>query len=422
MCACCPLVKFTGGSLLSGVTASVVSDQIDDTKSRRNARILAIAQMLYGCHAVVIITCSGVVGLMLAENKSLATLPISMFVLGTAILTVPASLLMRRLGRRFGFMVGGAFGATSMALASISIWFASFPMFCLSLMLLGGYQASSMYYRFAAADVASERFKPKAISWVLVGGVAAAMIAPQLLIHTRNLFAPITFAGTFACLSLVSLCGMIVLSFVDIPLLPKTIRKNQGRPLAEIMSQPKFIIAVICAMVSYSMMTLLMTATPIAMLACDFSIEDAAFVVQWHAVAMFAPSFFTGNLINKFGTRTIILSGFAILAVCGVIALSGIKIEQFTIALILLGLGWNFGFVGSTNLVTETYQPEERNKVQAANDLLVFSSVAATSLMSGVLLQNFGWPVVVSALFPFIALASCLLIWSSFKHNHTVAN
>ena len=394
---------------------------IDDTRARRNALILALAQTLYGCIGVGLITSSGLVGQMLAINKALATLPISIWVLGTTVLTIPASMFMRRVGRRAGFVLGAGLGALGTASAAGAIWADSFAWFCTSMVLIGGFQATSMYYRFAAADTASEGFKAKAISWVLAGGVAAAFIGPQILINTRELLAPISFAGAFVAMSVLGVLSMIVLSFTDIPRLPSAVRANQGRPIGSIIAQPKFVVAVICAMVSYSMMTLLMTATPIAMMACDLTIEDAAFVVQWHAVAMFAPSFFTGNLINRFGTTRVMLTGLALLGVCGLVALSGIQLEQFTIALVLLGLGWNFGFVGATTLVTETYRPEERNKVQAANDFLVFGSVASASFMSGFLLQNFGWSTVVMALFPLITLTATLILWSALKRNREMA-
>ena len=224
-----------------------------------------------------------------------------------------------------------------------------------------------------------------------------------------------SFAGAFVALAGLAVLAIAVLSRVDIPKLPPALRAQQGRPLRQIMAQPKFVVAVICAMISYAMMSLVMTATPIAMVACGFGIEDAAFVVQWHAVAMFAPSFFTGNLIARFGAPRIILVGLTLLAACGAVALSGIAIEQFSIALILLGLGWNFGFVGATSLVTETYRPQERNKVQAANDLLVFGTVASASLMSGILLQNYGWSTVNMTLFPFVVFAGGLVIWSTHR-------
>ena len=390
---------------------------LDDARARRNARVLALAQMLYGSVAIGLVTSAGLVGQMLAENKALATLPISIFVLGTATLTIPASLQMRRVGRRAGFITGAVLCIVGTLLAAAAIWVGSFALFCAAMAPVGGYQASSMYYRFAAADTASEAFKPKAISWVLAGGVAAALVGPQILVHSRDLLAPVSFAGAYVALAAVALAAVAVLRFVDIPNLPPATHGRPARPLASIMAQPKFIVAVICAMVSYSMMTLLMTATPIAMVACDLSIEDAAFVVQWHSVAMFAPSFFTGNLIARFGTTRVILAGMALQALCGVVALSGIDIEEFTIALVLLGLGWNFGFVGATTLVTETYRPEERNKVQAANDFLVFGSVVTASFMSGVLLQAYGWSTVVMALFPFVALIAAMLLWPASRRR-----
>jgi predicted MFS family arabinose efflux permease len=382
-----------------------------DRLARKNAVILSAAQALYISSATIIITLGGLVGQQLAEDKSLATLPITALVLGTACLTVPASLFMRRFGRRAGFLTGAAAGFVSAGLAIYAIFIQSFWLFCLATMCNGAYQAFSMYYRFAAADTASEAFRPKAISWVLVGGVVAAIAGPQIVIWTRTLFDPVMFAGSFAASMVLSVASMVLLGFVDIPKPSEAAQGDPPRPMGEILAQPRLVVAIVCGMVSYGIMNLVMTATPLAMVACDLSVDDAAFVIQWHALAMFAPSFFTGNIIARFGRERVISAGLIMLAACGAVALMGIDIANFWTALVLLGLGWNFAFVGATALVTDCYRVSERNKVQALNDLAVFCTVALASFASGNLLNRIGWDAVVISLFPFVAIALAMIVW-----------
>lgn len=394
---------------------------VDDALARRNALVLSVAQMLYGCVATVLITTGGLVGQMLADDKALATLPISTFVIGTMLFTVPASLYMRRVGRRIGFMTGSAIGVIGSAVCVAAIWQASFQLFMLGTFMMGGYQAFSGYLRFAAADLASEAYRPRAISWVLVGGLAAAVIGPQLVIHTRDALAPLLFAGAFAVAALVAASSIAFTALVDIPLQSRAVRAASGRPVLEIMRQPRFVVAVACGMISYGIMNLVMTAGPLAIVACNFTVDDAAFVIQWHAIAMFAPSFVTGRLIARFGITPVILTGLAVLAGCGAVALSGIELEHFWLALALLGLGWNFAFVGATTMVTGTYRPEERSKIQAVNDLMVFGTVAVASLTSGVVFQLFGWDMVNLVLFPFVALAAALVVWLAVHERRVAA-
>lgn len=394
---------------------------VDDGCARRNALILAGAQTLYGMATLTLVAIGGLVGQMLATNKALATLPISTFVIGTACSTIPVSLFMKRVGRRYGFMTGAGFGLAAAVLAVVAIYQQDFWLFCFATFLNGVYQASSQFYRFAAADVASERFRPKAISWVMVGGLFGALLGPQIVIYTRDLLSPVLFAGVFVTNAAIALLAMALLAFVTIPLPKSRPSDAPARPIGLIMAQPKFIVAVVCAMLSFGIMNLVMTATPLAMLACGLTVDDAAWVIQWHAVAMFAPSFFTGSLIKRFGTRPIVATGLLMLAGCGAVALTGLEIETFTIALILLGLGWNFGFIGGTAMVTETYSVAERAKVQGVNDFLVFGTVALASLSSGILLQFFGWATVNLALFPLVTIALVLVAWLALKERREVA-
>lgn len=390
---------------------------VDDALARRNTLILAGAQTLFGSTAIVNIALGGLIGQFLADNKALATVPITTFVLGTACATIPASLFMKRVGRRVGFMCGAGFGLASALVAIAAIYERHFWLFALATFLNGFYQAFAQFYRFAAADVASPDFRPKAISWVMVGGLASALVGPQIIIWTKDMLAPVLFAGAFVSTAALSAVAMGLLSFVNLPMHREIAGQTKPRPVATIMAQPKFIVAVVCAMLSYGIMNLVMTATPIAMVGCGFGIDDAAFVIQWHVVAMFGPSFFTGNLIRRFGARRVIAAGLALLTGCGVVALMGVGLEHFWVALVLLGLGWNFGFIGATALVTETYFPSERAKVQAANDFLVFGTVALASLSSGILLQVFGWASVNIALFPMVGVAMLLIAWLVFKER-----
>lgn len=384
--------------------------QTNDRLAARNAVILAGAQGLGGANATIIITTGGIIGINLAPDPAWATVPVTMFVLGQAVATLPAGLAMRRIGRRAGFIIGAGFGALGMLLAAYAVASASFQMFLAATFLAGIYQAHIQFYRFAAADTASPAFRPKAISWVLVGGIAAALFGAQLVIWTRDVFAPYTFVGTFAAALLVTGVAILLLCLLNIPR-AKQSEEGPQRPLLDIVRQPRFVVAVICAVTSYALMSFVMTAAPLAMLACNYGVTDAALAIQWHAVAMFAPSFFTGHLIARYGEPRIIMTGMALLAGCGAVALMGIEIAHFWIALILLGVGWNFGFVGATSLLTQCYRPSEKNKAQAVNDFIVFGSVAIASALSGKVLNLYGWEMVNIAMFPAIALAVAVIVW-----------
>lgn len=382
----------------------------DDTRARRNAVILAIAQALYGAAVTAVVVTSGLVGAQLAPSASWATLPMSIVIVGTALTTFPISLMMRRTGRRTGFVVCALVGALGSLIGVYAIFQRSFELFLLGCFLVGVYQASASYYRFAAADTASPAFKPKAISWVMTGGIIAALIGTVLVMYSVDLLAPVTFAGTWVVMSLLALAGAAILLAVDVPLTDKHDAPS-GRPLSIIARQPRYIVAALTAMLAYGIMMLVMTATPVAMLGCGFSVQDSSWVIQWHALAMFVPSFFTGSLITRFGAERVSAFGMLLLVGAAVSGLLGIHFENFAVGLILLGLGWNFGFIGGTTLLTDTYEPEERNKAQGLNDFLVFATTAATSLSAGKLLAWFGWSGVNYAVLPMVVLALVMIGW-----------
>ena len=352
----------------------------------------------------------GLVGQTLADNKELATLPVSLINLGLASGTIPAAMLMRRLGRRSAYILAGLIGVIAGSLAAAGIGAASFPLFCLGTFVAGFWGSYTQSYRFAATDTASESFRPKAISWVMAGGLAAGIIGPQTVIWTRDLIGSAPFAGAFLGQAALALLTIVVVSFLRAA--PVTaVSKAGGRPLSEIMMQPRFIVAVVAGLVSYGLMSFIMTAAPLAMIGCGHSVGEAALGIQWHILGMFGPSFFTGNLIARFGKVKVTAAGLLLIAVAAAIGLSGITVAHFWATLILLGIGWNFGFIGATTLVTECYRPEERTKVQAANDFLVFGSVAVASFSSGKLLNAGGWDNVNWLVFPPVLIALALLAW-----------
>ncbi|MGS4884438.1 MFS transporter [Roseibium sp. MB-4] len=404
------------------MTAVAQDAFVDDRLAKRNAVLLALAQALGGASASIVITTGSLVGyMMLDEDKALATVPVSAMVLGTAFGTIPAGIIMRRFGRRAGFMGSALVGVASGLLAAYAVLLNHFLLFSFACGLGGFAGAFVQQYRFAAADTASDAFKPKAISWVLAGGVLAGVVGPQTVIATKDMFAPILFAGTYVAQAGLALIAMFLLAFIKIPKPPRQSHKQAGgRPLGQIMKQPRFIVAAACGICSYALMSLVMTATPLAMIGCGLSETDAALGIQWHVLAMFGPSFFTGSLIARFGKERIVSIGLALLAGCAVVALMGLELAHFWTALILLGLGWNFGFIGATAMLTDTYRPEERNLVQAVNDFLVFGFVAAASFSSGALLNAFGWATVNILVFPFVVLCIGLLVWLALAERKAV--
>ena len=404
-------------------TISLSVDQ--DAEPRRNAFILSAAGAVTGSAPIIAFSLGGLAGLyLLGEDKSLATLPISFFVVGGALGAIPAAMLMNRIGRRAGFIVGAAFGILGGLVSGLAVLAASFPVLVAGFAVIGIANAFVNQYRFAAADTGSAALRSKAISWVLAGGVAAGVIGPQAVIFTRHLFDPVPFVGGFFAISGLSVLGMLLL----LPLsgaaraVPPKAGRSGGRPLIAIVRQPRFIVALVCAIGSYALMSLVMTAAPLAMVACGLGEENAALGIQWHVLAMFAPSFFTGALIVRFGKETIVAVGLVLLAACAVVALLGIDLLHFWAALILVGLGWNFGFIGATAMLTETYLPEERSKVQGFNDFLLFSFVAVASFSSGKIFSSLGWEAINIVVFPVVgASALALAIAVFFKRRPAAA-
>src|SRR5215212_383578 len=395
-------------------TASEISD---DGRARANVIRLAAAQALTGANSAVIFATGSIVGATLAPDVSLATVPLSMFVLGLAAGTLPTGAISRAYGRRVAFIIGSGCGVLTGLLAAFAILRGSFVLFCCATFLGGLYGAVSQSYRFAAADGASAAFRPKAVSWVMAGGVFAGVLGPQLVQWTMDIWPPFLFAFSFVVQAAVALVAMAILSGADAPK-PAPADLHGGRPLIEIVRQPRFIAAAICGIVAYPTMNLVMTSAPLAMKMCGLSLTDSNFGIQWHIVAMFAPSFVTGSLIARFGAPKIIATGLLLEAVAATIGLSGITALHFWAALVVLGIGWNLGFVGASALVLETHRPQERNKVQAFNDFLVFGMMAVGSFSSGQLLANYGWSAVNIVVYPPVLAGLAVLLFASFARRH----
>lgn len=391
-----------------------------DALARRNALVLACAQALGGASPAIVISLGGIVGSQLVSNQAFATVPVSLMQLGLACGVIPAAMLMRRLGRRGGYVIGALIGVVAASIAAGGAVSRLFWLFCLGTFLCGFYGAYVQSYRFAAADTASDSFKPRAISWVMIGGLAAAVIGPQSVYWTRDLTPAAPFAASFLAQGGLALLAIGVVLLLRAP--PVAEAKQQGgRPLAEVMRQPKFIASVIAALVAYGLMSFVMTAAPLAMVGCGHSVGDAALGIQWHVLAMFGPSFFTGRLIARFGKEKLTAFGLLLTALAAVVGLTGLTVAHFWIVLILLGVGWNFGFIGATALVTDCYRPEERVKVQAANDFLVFGSVAIASFSAGGLLSAGGWTSVNWLVFPPVAVALALVAWQGLHKRPAAA-
>ncbi|MEI2804780.1 MFS transporter [Albidovulum sp.] len=389
----------------------------DDARARRNVAVLVLAQALLGAQLPMIFTVAGLAGQMLSPKPCWATLPISMMVLGSMLAATPLSALMGRHGRRAGFWVGTLAGALGAAVAAWGLSRGSFAVFLFGAFLAGIYQSAQGFYRFAAADTASAAFRPKAISWVMAGGLASAIIGPQMVKLTAEAL-PVAFLGTYLAVIAINLAGASIFFFLDIPAAPRRAGgEPPGRSRAEMLRDPTILVAMVCAMVSYALMNLIMTSTPLAVVGCGYGTGDAADIVTAHVLAMFIPSFFTGHLIARFGAAPIVGTGLVILAAAGAVALTGVELERFYAALVLLGIGWNFGFIGATTLLSSAHAPEERGRIQGINDLVVFGGVTAASLASGGLMNCSGtgviagWQAVNLAMLPFLVLAGASLIW-----------
>lgn len=388
------------------MSATFVPDS--DRRAKANVARLAIAVALAGANSSAIFATGSIVGSQMAADQGLATVPLSVFVLGMAAGTLPAGWIARRYGRKVAFVAGTGFGCLFGLTAALAIVVNSLPLFCLATFFGGLYGAVAQSYRFAAADGASAAFLPKAVSWVMAGGVFAGVLGPQMVTFTMNGWPPYLFAASFLTQAAAALVAMAVVSTVDLPK-PTAIDSAGARPLADIIIRPAFVMAALCSVVAYVLMNLVMTSAPLAMKICGFFPQDSNFVIQWHVVAMYAPSFVTGSLIGRIGARAVVAAGLAIIAAAALLNLTGISLAHFAIGLVLLGVGWNFAFVGASAMVLEAHRPCERNKVQAFNDFLVFGTMAAGSFSSGQLLAVYGWSSVNWVVFPPVALALCIL-------------
>jgi MFS family permease len=393
---------------------------IDDALARRNAKVLAVAQALAGGNNTVIASTGAIIGAVLAPDKSLATLPITFMVLGMWLGTLPVGALARRYGRRFALQTGSIFGVLSGLVSCSAVVSGHFPLLLLGTFFGGIYAAAHQSYRFAAADTASEHFRPKAVSWVLAGGVFAAVIGPQLVILTKDILSPYLFAASYLGQSA---CALIAAGVLTLMKVPRRAVQPAERPrrLVHIALTPRFVVAVACGVASYAMMNMVMTSAPLAMIDCGHSVTDAALGIQWHVLAMYAPSFFTGGLVQRFGVERVTGAGLGLIVLAGAVGLAGTTVGHFWTGLVLLGLGWNLSFIGATTMVTQCHRRHERNKVQALNDFLIFGSMALSSFSSGQLLAYFGWSTVNEVIFPTVFLAGAMLAWLSLREHTRTA-
>jgi MFS family permease len=380
------------------------------TDARRNVALLAACQAMLFTNNSTLIAINGLAGLSLAPYAALATLPITCWVLGAAIATMPASLHMKRVGRRAGLTSGTFWGIVGALLCGTAIWLQSFWLLCFGALIWGVYNAYGQYYRFAAADVAGPDFKATAISLVLAGGLVGGILGPTTSRFTVDLLGP-KFMGAYLALIAFAIVTMVLLRFLRIPDPAPAVKASSGRPLAEIAAQPKFVVAVMCGAIGYGVMNFVMTGTPIAMQACGHTYGDAALVISSHVIGMFAPSFVTGPLIRRIGVVPVLGLGVVLNLVTVAIALSGITLAHFWWALVLLGVGWNFLYIGGTTLLTETYRPEELAKAQGANDQAIFIVMAVSSLSAGMTVTLGGWERVNLLALPLIAVIGIAIAW-----------
>ncbi len=377
----------------------------------RNVYLLAACQASMMTGQALMLAAAPFIGLAIAPDKSLATLPIGLQFCATLIATVPASFFMKRFGRRSGFLCGVIIGIAGSALAAYATWIGDFVLFCSGLVLNGVFSGFGIYYRFAAADAAGPDYRSRAISYVVAGGVIAALLGPNLARFTADAIPGVPFTGSFIGLTVVYALTLVALLFVDIPPPTEQERAGRGRPLGIIARQPAFVVAVLCGMVGYAVMNLIMIATPLAMHDHHYPFGDAAFIIQWHMLGMYAPSFFTGRLITRFGVLQVMQWGVALCAVCSAVNLVSHELWALWVALVALGVGWNFMFVAATTLVTQTYVPEEKAKAQAVNDLLVGIATTMTAMIVGPLHGVVGWEWLNVVVVPFLAVVAAGVYW-----------
>lgn len=386
-----------------------------------NVGVLAICQMLYNSGRSLLVATSPLIAYVIAPDKSLSTVPISLAVVGTAAASIPASLLMQRIGRGPGFAVGSAVGVLGGLGCIWGIYVEDFLTFCIGALFFGLFSGFAQLYRFAAADVAAPAFKPRAISLVLTGGLVAAFLGPELAEAGQHMVTDKPFMASYMFLTGLTVLSGIIVTAVKIPKLTAAEKLEGGRSISQIMRQPIFIVATFCAMIGQAVMNLLMTSTSLAMHHADHNFGSTALVIEWHIFFMYAPGFFTGSIIKRIGVIPVISIGIALQAICVVIALSGQEVIHFWGAMALLGLGWNFAFTGSTNLLTESHTPAERAKTQAATNFIIFSLVAIGSLSSGALMHAFGWTWVNLGALPLLLLSLAAALWLGQRRKHEAA-
>jgi MFS family permease len=386
------------------------------TSTKRNVGLLAACQAMLFTNNSTLIAINGLAGLALAPYVGLATLPVTCWILGGAIGTMPASLHMKRVGRQRGFTLGTLWGFGGALVCGAAIWLQSFWLLCAGTLVWGVYNAYGQYYRFAAADAASGDFKAVAISLVLAGGLVGGILGPTASRFTVELGGP-RFLGAYLFLMLFNLVTVVLLRFIRIPTPSAAEQAASGRPLSQIAAQPKFIVAVLAGAIGYGVMNFLMTSTPIAMQTCGHPYGDAAFVISSHVVGMFAPSFVTGPMIKRVGVLPVLFCGAALNMVAIAIALTGISLAQFWWSLVLIGVGWNFLYIGGTTLLTETYRPEERAKAQGANDQSIFIMMALSSFTSGLTVTAGGWERVNLVALPLVAIVAIAIAWYAFRQR-----
>jgi predicted MFS family arabinose efflux permease len=389
---------------------------------RINVILLVLAQAMYLSCSIGFFTYGGLVGAMLTPVPALATLPISLFALGTAMMAMPMSMLMKKWGRRRGFYTAICAGITSGLVGASAIYVGSFWLFCAAALMMGCYQAGAQFYRFAAMEVVPLHYRPKAVSYVLAGGVLAALGAPLYFNAANALSEPITFLGAFLAVSALSLLAFIPVSFVTFPDKEEegAAMDERNRPLSDIMKQPVFLAAIANGCGGYALMTLVMTAAPVAIVACGFTPVSASYVIQWHILAMTLPAFVTGTIILRIGVVPVLLAGVSLYIVAALTGLSGQTIPYFGATLVLVGLGWNFMFTGGTTLLTESHTSAERAKVQGLNDFFVFGSAALASLFAGSLHAWFGWDAIQYATFGMVAIVGSITVWFAL-HRRKIA-
>ncbi|WP_394196695.1 MFS transporter [Litoreibacter albidus] len=405
------------------MTDAAIAPARSDPRTRRNVAVLVAAQAILGSQMPMLFVVGGLVGNTLTPNPCLATLPISMIVFGSMTTAPWISPLMQKRGRRAGFVIGALAGALGATVAGFGLYFGSFLLLLLGSYISGIYMSAQGFYRFAAADGASEQFRAKAISYVMAGGLLSAIVGPQLNKVMFD-FSVIPFLGSYIAIVVLNLVGMLLFFLLDLPnaaAMAASRTTETIRSKMELLKTPRVAVAIICGMVSYALMNLVMTSTPLAVMGCGYTSANANDIVSAHVLAMFVPSFFTGHLINRFGVERILACGLAILGLAGIVALTGVTLGNFFAALILLGIGWNFGFIGATTMLASSHSVAERGVVQGMNDTIVFGCVTLASLASGGLMNCSGgspvegWNAVNIAMIPFLTLAGGALIWLALR-------